>query len=128
MARLVKKAEGAGVKFHHLGEVGQEISEAVVAGVRMVLVLHALLLQFVVQGGSAFFETVVVILAAVEIDCELFEGGCILAGQKKWIVRVPVRNVDRISEDMPPALFPGGAPERAARSSSRGDSVISAAL
>ncbi len=100
MARLVKKAEGAGVKFHHLGEVGQKISEAVVAGVQMVLVLHAQLLQFVVQGGSAFFETVVVILAAVEIDSELFEGGCILAGEKKWIVGVPVRNVDRISEDI----------------------------
>ena len=96
----MKKAEGAGVKFHRLGEVGQKISEAVVAGVRMVLVFHAQLLQFVVQGGSSFFETVVVILTAIEIDSELFQGGCILAGEKKWIVGVPVRNVDRISEDI----------------------------
>jgi len=36
------------VKLHDLGEVRKEISQAVVAGIKVILVLHAFLLQFVV--------------------------------------------------------------------------------
>jgi hypothetical protein len=44
VTRLVSQAEGAGMKFHDLGEVGHKIGEGVVAGVQMVLMLHAQLL------------------------------------------------------------------------------------
>ncbi len=88
------------MKLHHLGEVGQEISEAVVAGVQMVLVLHAQLLQLFMQYGGAFFETIVVILSAVEIDGKFLQGGGIFSREQKWVVGVPVRNIDWISEDI----------------------------
>jgi hypothetical protein len=42
------KTEGSGMKFHDLGEVSQEIGQTVVAGIRMILVLHALLLKLFV--------------------------------------------------------------------------------
>ena len=88
------------MKFHDFGEVGEEISEAVVARVQMVLVLHAQLLQLFMQDGGSLFETVVVILAAVEIDGELLQGGGIFAREQKRVVGVPVRNIDWISEDI----------------------------
>ena len=88
------------MKLHDFGEVGEEIGEAVVAGVQMVLVLHAQFLQLFMQGGGAFFETVVVILAAVEIDGEFLQFGCVLPCEQKRVVGVPMRNIDRISEDI----------------------------
>ena len=54
--------------MHDFAEVREEVREAVVAGIRMVLVLDFLLLKLLVQGGSAFLESVVIILAAIEID------------------------------------------------------------
>jgi len=36
------------MKFHHFGEMRQEISEAVVARVRVILVWHAFVPEFVV--------------------------------------------------------------------------------
>ena len=58
----------AGMELHDLGEVLQEIGEAVVAWVRMIFVLYLFLLQLFVERGCTFFESVVVILTAVEID------------------------------------------------------------
>jgi len=59
------------MKLHHLGEVGQEVGQAVIARVRVILVAHNFPLQFSVQRGRPFFEAVVVIAAAVEVDGEL---------------------------------------------------------
>ena len=52
----------------------KKIGQAVIAGVGVILVLHAFFLQFVVQRSRAFFEAVVIILATVEIDGELPQG------------------------------------------------------
>ena len=69
-SRFGQQSECSGMKFHDLGEVRQKICEAVVAGIGMIFVLHAILLQCVVQCCCSFFEAVVVILPAVEIDSE----------------------------------------------------------
>ena len=42
---LVQQTESAGVELHDLGEVREEIGQAVVAGVEVILVLHAFFLQ-----------------------------------------------------------------------------------
>ena len=41
---LRHQAKRPGMKLHDLGEVGQEIVEAMVAGIKMILVLHAFFL------------------------------------------------------------------------------------
>jgi hypothetical protein len=46
-ARLFQ-AEGPGMEFHDFGEVGHEVGQAVVAGIRMIFMLHALLLKLFV--------------------------------------------------------------------------------
>ena len=88
------------MKLHDLGEVGQEIGEAVIAGIQMVLVFHVLFQQLIVQGSSSFFEAIVIILATIEINGELLQGGGILPGEVKGVVGVPVSNGDRISENV----------------------------
>jgi hypothetical protein len=45
---LREQAERLGMKLHDLGEVGQEIGQAVVTGVGMILVFDAFFLQFLV--------------------------------------------------------------------------------
>jgi hypothetical protein len=45
---LLQQAKCAGVEFHDLGEVRKKISEAVIAGIKMVLMFHPLFLEFVV--------------------------------------------------------------------------------
>jgi len=42
-SRLLK-TERAGMEIHHFGEVGKEIGEAVIAWIRVILVLHVLFL------------------------------------------------------------------------------------
>ena len=86
------------MKFHNLSEVRKEIRKAVIARVRMIFVFYARLLQFLVQRGRSFFEAVVVVLAAIEIDRHLSQGGGISLRQNKWTVLIPVGNVDRLAE------------------------------
>src|ERR1700674_1419539 len=69
-----------------------------IARVRMIFVFYAFFLQFFVQRGGSFFEAVVVVLATVEIDCRLSQGGAISFRQNKWAVLVPMGNVDRLAE------------------------------
>ena len=63
--------ESAGMKFDDLIEMCEKILQAMVPGIRAVLVLHSLFLQLLVEHGRTFFEAVIVFLAAVEIDGEL---------------------------------------------------------
>ena len=65
---LRNQVKRAGVKLHRLGEMGKEICQAVVPGVGVIFVCDSLVLQLVMQQGRAFFETIVVVLAAVEIN------------------------------------------------------------
>ena len=51
------------MELHDFGEVFEKVREAVVAGVGVIFVLHAFFLKFFVEGGSSFFEAVVVVLA-----------------------------------------------------------------
>jgi len=66
--RLLGEAECPRMKLDDFGEVSQEIGQAMVARVQMILVLHSFFLELFVESGGPFFKTVVVILAAVEID------------------------------------------------------------
>jgi len=91
-------AECSGMKFHDFGKVRQEVRETVIAGVRTIFVPDTFFLQFVVQGGRSFFEAVVVVLAAVEIDCHLLQSYGISLRQDKRAVLVPVPDVDRPAE------------------------------
>jgi hypothetical protein len=59
------------VELHNFGEVRQEVSQTVIAGVWMILVDNAYLLQFDVQGRGTLLKAVVILLAAVEIDCDV---------------------------------------------------------
>ena len=51
------------------------------------------------QGGCAFFESVVVILTAVEIDGHTPQGGLIPVRQNERTILVPVCDIDRAAED-----------------------------
>src|ERR1700756_5264720 len=66
-----------------------------VARVKMILVFDACSHQFVVELSRSFFKTVVIVLAAVEIDGEPAQVGRILLRQKKWTVCAPVSSIDR---------------------------------
>ncbi len=68
---LPKQTERPGVELHHFVEVSQKISQAVIARISVIFVSDMLPLQLRVQSGRAFFESVVIVLAAVEINCEL---------------------------------------------------------
>src|ERR1017187_4228410 len=80
---LLDETKRPGMKLHDLGEVSQEIIQAVVTRIKMILVLHALFLQFLVQRRGPFLETVVVIPTAVKIDRELSHACGILLGKNK---------------------------------------------
>ena len=60
--------ENAGMELHDLSHVRQEIGKAMVAGIGMIFVFYAFLVQLPVQGGRAIFKPEVVLLSAVEID------------------------------------------------------------
>src|SRR5579863_8278846 len=93
------------MKFHDLCEMRQKILQAVIAWVRTVIMEHSLFLQFLVQRRGSLFETVVVILATVEINRELPHGRSILFCQNKYAVLIPVRHVDWFAKDR--TQYPG---------------------
>ena len=96
------------MKLHDLGEVNQKISKAVVAGIKMILVLHAFFLQLLVQRRRPFFEAVVIILTAVEIDREPFQGSSIFLSKDKRVIVLPMGTVYWVAENMQPAFSPAG--------------------
>jgi hypothetical protein len=65
---LRQQVEGFGMKFHHLGEMGQKITDAVIAGVQVILVSDALLGEFVVEYRRPLLQSVIIFLATIEID------------------------------------------------------------
>jgi hypothetical protein len=73
----LSKTECPRMELHDLGEVIQEIGQAVVAGVWMIFVLYLFFLQLFVERGCTFFESVVVILTAVEIYTHTPQGGLV---------------------------------------------------
>ncbi len=77
---VVKQPKGFGVEFHDFNKVGQEIINAVVARVGVVFVRNVFPQQFVVQAGCAFFKSVIIVLATIEIDRHLAQGRRILLG------------------------------------------------
>ncbi len=93
------QAECLGVELHDLGEMGQEIGKTMIAGIGVVFVLHTFFLQFLVEGSRSFFESVVVILATVEINGHFSQRGSISFRQQEWTVFIPVRNDDGLAED-----------------------------
>ena len=96
---LRNQVKRAGVKLHRLGEMGKEICQAVVPGVGVIFVCDSLVLQLVMQQGRAFFETVVVVLSAVEVDRQLPQREGFVFRQTKWTIFVPVGDVDRVAKD-----------------------------
>ena len=56
------------MKLHDLGEVGQKIGQAVVPGIKVIVVLYLFPLQLLVQRAGAFLEAVIIILTAIEIN------------------------------------------------------------
>src|SRR6266853_4921211 len=96
---LIRKTEGSRVELHDLAEMRQKVGQAVVAGIGMILVRNIFLLQFEVQGGSAFLEAIVIVLAAVEVDSQLSQPRRILLRQDKGTIVVPMRRVNRVPED-----------------------------
>src|ERR1700728_4606768 len=96
---LLDEAEGSGMKFHDLGEVVHKIEKTVVAGIRMILVPHSFLLQLLMQRGGPFFEAVVVLLAAVEINVQLPQGGSVFCCENEGAIVFPVLYGDRASEN-----------------------------
>src|SRR5438270_1727205 len=98
ISALGQKAECFRMKFHDFGEMRQKILQAMVAREEMVFVFHAFFLQLIVQGGRSFLKSVIIILAAVEIDSELLQSDCILFRKDKWAVLVPMSDVDRFAE------------------------------
>src|SRR2546426_3479270 len=65
---LFLRPERPGMEFHGLADVRQEICQAVITGIKLILVSNALGLELLVQGLSALFKAVVILLAAVEVD------------------------------------------------------------
>src|SRR5712692_2231392 len=101
---LLLRPERPGMEFHGLADVRQEICQAVITGIKVILVLNALGQKLLVQGLSALFKTVVILLAAVEIDGQLPQPSFIFLRQNKRAVFFPVRHIDRLSEDCPQQL------------------------
>src|SRR5580692_3823240 len=101
------------MKLHDLAEVNQKIRKAVVAGIKMILVLHAFFLQLLVQRRRPFFEAVVIILTAVEIDPEPFQGSSIFLSKEKRVIVLPMGTVNWVAENISQHF-----PQRGARTGS----------
>src|SRR5712692_6004034 len=86
---LFLRPERPGMEFHGLTDVRQEVSQAVITGIKVILVLNALGQKLLVQGLSALFKTVVILLAAVEIDGQLPQPSFIFLRQNKRAVFFP---------------------------------------
>src|SRR5579872_113283 len=56
--------------------------------------------ELMVEGGGAVLETIAVLLAAVEIDGETSNRGCVLFCQCKRIVGAPMRGIDGVAENV----------------------------
>ena len=69
-----------------------------VSRVEMVFVFDSLRGQLLIEGGGSLFKPVVVVLPTVEIDGQFLQVEPILLSQKKWVVGLPVREVDWIAE------------------------------
>jgi hypothetical protein len=67
------------MKLDGFPEVRKKIVEAVVPRIGVVLVRDTLLGQLLVEGGSAFLEPIVIVLATVEVNVQGLEGRSMLA-------------------------------------------------
>src|SRR5579872_4196775 len=65
----------------------------------MIFMSDAALLQLFVQCGGSFFEAIVVVSAAIEIDRHAMQRGLIFRGQNEWAVVLPMLDVDRMAKD-----------------------------
>jgi hypothetical protein len=95
---LLLLGERARVKLHDFSHVGKEISQAVVAGIRVVLVLHDFCLKLPVKRSRAIFKSKVILLAAIKVDRQILHARLVLAGQNENAVFLPVRHIDRFAE------------------------------
>ena len=96
--QLLSFSENAGVKFHDFTHVGQEIGQAVVAGIRVILVPYAFRLELPMQGGGAVFKTEVILLAAVKVDRQTPQTRLALPGQGENTILLPMPGVNRFAE------------------------------
>src|SRR5258708_1108673 len=90
--------EGVGMELQRFAQVRQEIVRRVPSGVKVKLVANAFGHELFVQFAGALVEAEVILLAAVDVDCEIPELRPVLSRQHKRIVLVPVREVDGIAE------------------------------
>src|SRR5215467_11436071 len=86
------------MKLHHLGKVRQKVCDAVIASVGVVLVLNVLLGELAIERGSAFFESIVVVLATVEVNGKAAQRRRTSLGQPERIIGIPMGGVDRSAE------------------------------
>src|SRR5712675_702305 len=87
------------MKLHDLGEVSQKIGQAVVAGIKVIFVLHIFLLQLLMERSSAFLKAVIIILAAVEINGQASKGFLVSFSQIERTIVLPMLNSDGIAEN-----------------------------
>jgi hypothetical protein len=86
-----------GVKLERSGKMFGEVGSVVAAGIEMKFVGDVARGEDFIEGGGAGVETVVVVVAAVEIDFEAGEVGC--AGEDEGAVLVPENGIGRIAEN-----------------------------
>lgn len=88
------------VKLDGLAQMRKEIFRAMPAGIQMELVgdfLGEQLLMHLLRGGC---ESVFIILPAIDVDRLSSQLCLVLARQKEWIVLVPMRDVDGVTENI----------------------------
>src|SRR5262249_19773353 len=86
------------VKLHYLSEMGEEILQAVVAGIEMILVCYFLRLQLPVQSLCALAKTEVIAPPAIEVNRHGSQSRAIPARYHQGIIGPPMCRVDRLSE------------------------------
>src|SRR5438270_5932090 len=86
------------MKFHDFRKMRQEISHAVISWIIMIFMLHFFPPQLGIQFTRAFFETVVVIPAAIEINRHVPQGRHVLLRQDERIIFSPMLDGNRLAK------------------------------
>ena len=86
------------MELQSLPKMRKEILRCMAARIKMKLMRDSRRDQLLVQFAGAHRKTVLVILPAVEINCHGLQSCTMLSCQHKWIVLVPMSNVNRVPE------------------------------
>ena len=88
------------VELDSLSQMRKKIFRVVAAGIKMELVRDFLSQQLFVHLLGGGRESIFIILSAINVDRVSSELCLVLARQKKWIVLVPMRDADGITENI----------------------------